>query len=169
MPVYEELTRTIKNADPVKDLEWWSNNYGLRIATRIPKFEEHPECTHNNISIIPEFVPQDQPDVQIRVKNPNKFVRFKEEITFIKDTSDNLDTLTGSQPGYDYWDESSSGDSNVDAIYRQTVTMASEDIIEETIYEAIQSMRYDPEEESTLYSSHESLIETDIDNFSELL
>jgi len=41
--IYDEFYHTISNADHMKDLKWWSNNYGVNMAMNWPVFEEYSE------------------------------------------------------------------------------------------------------------------------------
>lgn len=41
--IYEEFRHTVQNADPAKDLEWWSNTYGAGGSMSWPQFEPFSE------------------------------------------------------------------------------------------------------------------------------
>ncbi|XP_026318037.1 protein kinase C and casein kinase substrate in neurons protein 1 isoform X2 [Hyposmocoma kahamanoa] len=40
--IYEEFYHTINNSDHQKDLKWWANNHGTKMAMAWPQFEEDP-------------------------------------------------------------------------------------------------------------------------------
>ncbi|XP_026318039.1 protein kinase C and casein kinase substrate in neurons protein 1 isoform X4 [Hyposmocoma kahamanoa] len=41
--IYEEFYHTINNSDHQKDLKWWANNHGTKMAMAWPQFEEYTE------------------------------------------------------------------------------------------------------------------------------
>jgi len=41
--IYEEFRHTLQNADPSKDLKWWSNTYGVGMSMQWPQFEPFSE------------------------------------------------------------------------------------------------------------------------------
>lgn len=41
--IYEEFRHTLQNADATKDLEWWSNTYGIGMGMDWPQFEPFSE------------------------------------------------------------------------------------------------------------------------------
>jgi hypothetical protein len=41
--IYEEFRHTLQNADASKDLEWWSNTYGIGMNMSWPQFEDFSE------------------------------------------------------------------------------------------------------------------------------
>ncbi|XP_050088749.1 protein kinase C and casein kinase substrate in neurons protein 1 isoform X3 [Anopheles aquasalis] len=46
--IYKEFHHTINNADPQKDLKWWSNNHGVNMGMSWPTFVEYPPPAANN-------------------------------------------------------------------------------------------------------------------------